>query len=210
MMQLHFDEELHQYEYNGRVIPSVTQILSSVGVKNEKGFWSSVSGAEHMPDDDTAALFGSEFHKYPEARLQGWDIEVDPAMQPWCEQWEQWLLHNHGIAPMMHEGKPLIEMPMFHRHNIYAGTPDFVARDRIGKPWIIDWKTSTAKQAHWWLQLAAYAELVQHWIGERIQFGLWTVRVESGRYYEEKVLPKSTATYFNKFCSVNNVYQMAA
>ena len=145
-MQLTFEEKTHSYAIAGVTVPSVTQILSVVGL----------SAYEGMRDDvRLAALYrGRAVHLALSQIAKGtfsWDYLDDPAVieagyPPYIRAGFEWL-NLSGFEPL------LIEKPLCHALG-YAGTPDIIGRFQ-GELTILDWKTGSMP---WWcgIQLAGY------------------------------------------------------
>jgi len=209
--ELEFDAATHTYTYKGRVVPSVTQVLQRVGVCDDSGRWEPVGFNPRFCDDrdaKRAAEFGSAFHKIAAAKLLGQDVKYPPEMQPYVDVFDrfcvEWKLEPHTDGA----GNVLVEMPMYHEKYGYAGTPDFVGTAHGGKPYIMDWKTSTSKGAHWQLQLAAYTELCRAGAGGSLRgVNLCAVMISAEKYTVcscADVIPVAWA----KFQSCLNVYKM--
>ena len=82
---LEFNPENHEYRWDGKIVPSVTQVISE---------FLPFDG----PDNDVvrnAAHFGSAVHKATEFRDMGKNAEIDPQLEPWLAGWElfksEWL-----------------------------------------------------------------------------------------------------------------------
>lgn len=209
MYEIIFQEEDHKYFVDGKRKLSVTQIISSVGVKDDSGFYRSLTGSEFIKDD-TASLFGRAFHKYPELYLNYVTPEYSPEMEPWIRGWHNWY---DAVSDDLQTFDGLIETPMYCKAGDYAMTPDWVAVDRKGKVFVVDWKTSTAWQDHWSIQLAAYAKGIEEnkknlLHGRKV--GAIIVRVFENGFEKQVFSPEKLVPSFNKFASINNVRKMAS
>ena len=60
------------------------------------------------------------------------------------------------------------ELAIWHPVNLYAGTVDFVGRDREGRLVVADWKRSKGIYAEHGYQVAAYANAIEALTGERV------------------------------------------
>lgn len=217
---LKFNEHDHKYTWNGKTVLSVTQILSSIGVRSsEDSFWNSISGSEFIKDN-RASAFGTEFHSIAEYTLKDCLGKYDPAFEPWVnglnkffEDYSDLVTYNFHCQSKINTvsdykpgfGYDFIEMPLYSRRG-YAGTPDWLAEStKDGSIWLIDWKTSTQKQEHWKLQMAAYALLIKENFGIRKKINRMSVRVFENDY--EPCIYKDIAKDDNLWTSILNVYK---
>ena len=141
---LTFDEATHTYRVDGRVVPSVTQILKAVYPDVYAGIPAHVL--------DRKARLGTAVHKAIELELLGkLDYQsIHPEVQPYFWSWMQWWEDQH-ISPVACKAER-----KFYCEAGYAGTVDFeypVACD-VG---IVDWKITSAVVATHPLQGAGYA-----------------------------------------------------
>lgn len=204
---LTFDPEIHEYRWNGIVKTSVTQFLERVGVYNPAtGRWQSMSGAEFM-DNPVAQNFGTQFHRYAGLTLDGRKARPDPAMVPWIEQWNLFLLEHPGLESVMHDGKRLVETPLYCKRHGYALTPDWPVMFH-GKPVCLDWKTGEYCP-HWFLQGAGYVRGLEDTTKIR-GWSFWAVQIKADGYRVYKRTPAELKHDMNRFMSVLNVYKMAA
>ncbi len=126
-MTLEYDPEKHQYLVDGKVVPSVTQLVAPLGADFDD------------PDDmlesvlDAATDRGATMHAYIEHRLLGGeaeDFELPSMYLPYADAVELFLA-EHRIVPIA------IETPMAVQG--FAGTPDLVC-EFDGATAILDWK----------------------------------------------------------------------
>jgi len=222
---LKFVEDGHRYTWKGRVVPSVTQVLSRVGVITPKqeldedgkvktvDEWTPVGfNPAHIKEDklERSAEFGREFHKVAAWTLQGMNCKYDPQMEPWIEQFRRFINDYDGLDIAEYEGERLVECPLYSEKYGYCGTFDAVGKTKGGRGYIIyDWKTGSAKESFWPLQLAAYAQLVSENFGFASIYGT-VVRFAEDKYQIFPVLGKfdKYMTEFQKFNSCLNVYKM--
>jgi hypothetical protein len=210
---LTFDETTHTYRVDGRVVPSVTQILSRVGVKGIDGRWHSISGSENYELGHPETARGKEIHAAIALRLRGIPEEHDPAIDPWLAAWEGFMRkdplsmwggdYKRIVAEMATTGWN-VETPK-HSGVGYAGTPDFQV---FTSPNVvtIDWKTtneSTAVMRHWWLQTAAYGKRDRRYNDS----SLIVVLTPIGFHFEIHDT-FYTQNDYNQFLSVLNIYRM--
>lgn len=181
---LTYDNAAHVYKWRGNPVPSVTHVLSRVGVQDSSERWRPVGFDDRFLRDDTAAKFGTAFHKVVSIVLRGGVPDFPAAMAPWVNQLWRWLQDN-PVTPLhdVKSGEMLIECPMYHETYGYAGTPDAVVLTPKKDVILLDWKTSTVNQKHWRLQTAAYAELVKHVMGIRKPIIRKTVRFTEERAF---------------------------
>lgn len=144
-MSLQFDAESHIYRVNGVVYPSVTQILSGMGL---------------LPDYSKLDPFyrerGTAVHACIKMRLLGeeidWDFEGADEVRPRFDRF-LWFDEEYDLKPYV------IEEPLHSRYG-YAGTPDLVAfSGKLDKLVFVDWK-GDAREKGQDLQIEAYAQLV--------------------------------------------------
>lgn len=160
--RLTFDPATHIYMKGGRVLPSVTQVLSEVGILNKDWF------------TEAAAWRGSVVHMCCELDDEG-DLDessVPEEARGYLDAWRLFKSQN----PMNFVS---IEQPM-DRFG-YAGTPD-----RDAEWAVVDLKTG-AIQPWVALQLAAYTELIGE-TGSRA-FNRFAVRIGNDGKYAVKEFP---------------------
>lgn len=155
--ELEFDEAAHVYRWNGRIVPSVTQCLDTLGLSPYK----------NVPTDvlDLARARGQAVHDacffYHQPEFD-W-ASVDPAIAGYVRAWECFVQHS-GLEWEMSEtplGSPL-----------FAGTPDGVGRcfDRDS---VIDIKTYKPRRVTG-MQLAGYQGLCRALDGKpRRRLAIW-------------------------------------
>lgn len=146
---LTLDEATHTYTLDGKEVPGVTSVLSSVMR------W------DVLPPDQTEFYRqrGRAVHKACEIIDRGFALRpgsVDPVIEPYIE----------GYISFLATWKPhweLIEHPVHHPLHGYAGTLDRFGKLRpMGdRNYLIDLKSGAPHPAYW-LQLAAYKEALWH------------------------------------------------
>jgi len=140
MTGLVFDPERHAYILDGRVIPSVTQILTAEGIIN--GQWYTEDGRQRGGHVHLALRY------LDEGRLD--EDSVTDEVRPYLEAWGRFLSETGFICLQ-------IERPFVCEALGYAGTPDRVGWMDGGKILsVIDIKTGSPEPWHA-LQTAAYA-----------------------------------------------------
>ena len=137
---LQFDEAAHRYTVNGRIIPSVTQIISAVGLY-EFDFVSRQTLA-------VAAERGRIVHTYIEWHEQGCldENSIDPDLAGYFEAYLA--AKKAGEIPA---SPTAIEERVYCEKYQYAGTLD----QMFGERWIHDHKTGDESPVHG-LQLSGY------------------------------------------------------
>lgn len=148
MYDIKFNADTHTYEFNGRKIPSVTQILKRRGL---------IEGEEWFTDE--ARDRGDAVHAACHYMVED-DIDwatVDPEIIGYLKGFRQWRIDTN---PEILAVEPI----WYHPQYIYAGKPDLVVRIN-NEIWVIDIKTGAFKKIHE-LQLAGYDGLVYHNLSE--------------------------------------------
>jgi hypothetical protein len=136
--ELTFEPRGHVYRYGGRVVPSVTQILSILQD------YSAVDG-ELMEE---ARRRGRHVHEMIDLDNRGaLDEEaLDEELLPYLQQWRQFLRDTGFIVTSS-------EQRVYHQTFGYAGTAD--AGSMEGTSWVLDVKTGSMPRSVG-AQLAAY------------------------------------------------------
>lgn len=148
MAGLTFDAERHEYKYDGKTVPSVTQLVAPLGESYEE--------MDELTEIsvDAAAERGTVLHAYIAWRLDGGtreEFEMPDEYGPWADGADL-MLAEHEIEPL------LIEAPLGCED--YAGTPDLVCM-MDGKLSVLDYKfVSTVSKSKVGAQLAGYAALL--------------------------------------------------
>jgi len=140
-MNLAFDEATHTYSLDGKVVPSVTQILN---IANDFGF-------VNKDVLDRASKFGTAVHKATEL-YDACDLNeatLDIALLPYLDAWKMFL-SNTNFRVISSEAR------VYSKHG-YAGTFDRLGYLN-GRLTLLDIKTSTTVARSTSLQLAAYEQ----------------------------------------------------
>lgn len=125
MAEIAFDEARHEYRVGGRVIPSVTQVLSIL-----QDF-----GAVPADVLDRAAEFGSHVHQAVDLMLRGvldWDA-LDAALLPYVRAADRFVAET-GLVVLASE------MRVYHKAYGFAGTLDLLAEWK-GQRSLFDFKS---------------------------------------------------------------------
>ncbi len=140
---LTFNKDTHVYRWNGRHVPSVTQVIHESGCSRfmfkESWWYMSRGAAVH----EAAELWDRDDLK---------ESSVDPQIAGYLAAYRQFRQFTKGELEIIE-----IEQPGYHVRG-YAGTPDRVVLWR-GQRGILDLKTGTPAKWHA-LQTAAYLPLV--------------------------------------------------
>jgi hypothetical protein len=129
-----YSPDTHIYYYNGVEIPSVTQILTAVGLIDDRFF------------SDRSADRGTRFHEAMHQYVLTGEI-IDMDFLSGAELWNKFLMLYPGWV-----SKDL-ETPVYSEW--YAGTPDNVSENKE----VIDYKTGNPKFWHL-VQVGGYMELL--------------------------------------------------
>lgn len=145
-MSFEFDEEAHEYRVDGVVYPSVTQILSGLGMTKDLSFLSPFYRQR-----------GTAVHACIRLHLEGheidWEFEGADEVLPrfekaveFCSDWQ--------LEPIV------VEKPMYSALYGYAGTVDtYCWSGKSDGAVVVDWKGSIYDKAYD-MQVEAYAELL--------------------------------------------------
>lgn len=145
MPQLEFNSALHEYRLDGRVVPSVTDILSPL------------EDFSMVPRDvlEAARLFGQHVHEACDLlNRDALDLNtLDLALVPYVEAWRQFIKDSGAVVIASEER-------VVHAALGYAGTPDCVLAwgSRVVVP---DIKSTAVVPRTVGPQTAAYAEAYQ-------------------------------------------------
>jgi len=188
-VELEFDEKKHYYTVEGEYAPSVTTILDSIA-KPALLPWAASEGAKWYlanhesdisPEDMVKGIRGAFRRKSQDA------LDIGQAVHKWCEGAILWKL-GKGKIPVMPEHESAqksieafrewvkvndvewhyVEQKVYHRGHKYAGTVDAIAT--VNEEYcVIDFKTSGAIYAPYYLQCSAYAKAIEDMYGKDIE-----------------------------------------
>ena len=178
----------YNYEYNGKIVPSVTTILAVVD-KNLTN-WANRLGLSGVSLADHSAVvtgIGTLTHYFIEIYLKKQKADIQYVKQFPEETIAQakscfglfynWM-ESHTIEPIA------LEQPLTSER--YGGTLDALV-NLDGNLTILDWKTSKTIYSSYYGQLAAYASLVkQHGYGTPKSVGIVLLPKEEGASMEYK------------------------
>ena len=181
---LTFDEALHEYHINGRVVPSVTQIVNAV-LAPDYSFateWHMERGkAVHR----AAELIGLGKHLAP----------VCDAIAGRVEAVRRWYADHPAVK--------VLEVEMRVNTRSYAGTLDLLCEDRKGML-LVDWKCGQHLTTCW--QLGGYANALKHSHEITVRRGRGVTLNDDGTYTETE--DYDLRRYATEFQWVLGVYKI--
>ena len=134
---------------------------------------------------EEGAKKGKEAHELIAKMLQGGDPLVPDSLAPAVRGAREFVA-DYGLSVVA------IEVPVWHPTEQYAGTVDFVGRNREGHLVVADWKRSSGIYPEHGYQITAYAEAIEAITGEPVSH-LYVVRLpkeggeEAGYEYREVI-----------------------
>ena len=142
-----------RYKYDGRGIPSVTELLSFI---DQEGLinWANKIGRQGIDNKDVvtkAADFGTMVHKSIEMYLKNKPVEHPNVCLYAFIKWWEGLNGSHTVKILGQEQALISEF--------FAGTYDLLI-SIDGKPYLVDFKTSNNVGYKYFMQLAAYRYLL--------------------------------------------------
>lgn len=158
-LQVDFDS--HVYRWKGRVVPSVTDVMDRVGVRDDTdSHWSPV-GCSDFAKDEEAANFGSALHKVIAGLFLGKKVEYPEVMSNWIAQFIM-MKTKMKFEPLVDDtSRYIVEYPLYSEQYEFAGCVDFVGTDLNYDVCDVDWKSSATNQKSYGWQTAAYKHLVK-------------------------------------------------
>lgn len=179
----YFDEATHTYFYDGISVPSVTQILTDLGI----------TGYTDNPHTLPYAERGTRFHH----AVTGYF--TDHALDP--EFFDQ-LMFVKKVREQFELAATIMEEPMILEG--FGGTPDWIGSGVVLNKMaglIIDWKTGKERQWHH-VQLGGYASLYGKVYSEELVYGM------IGYVDGETMRPTNLTLMRDLWSSCLDVYQM--
>lgn len=193
MSDLIFDASTHTYSVDGKIVPSVTQIIQAEGIYD----------MSNIPKErlETAWKLGTAVHLATEYEDKGiLDPEsIDPVVLPYLEQWRKFKA-DFDFELLSSEQK------LYSKKYGYAGTLDrtcCLRMARTSRRCVIDIKTGL-KTDVCGIQLSAYLKLLEEHAGWNKRDCMVAVFITPDKY-EMKVF--SGAQYFSLFISAMNLYK---
>ena len=142
--RLTFEQETHTYRFDGKVIPSVTQVMKQASEDHYAGI-----SPQRLA---VAADRGTRVHKAIELYELGIEV-IDPEVKPYVT--------NYRVAKALNHIEPH-EQELMLSNGIFAGTVDMLA-DVKGQQVLIDLKaTAKFNKELAEIQLAGYVELLEY------------------------------------------------
>ena len=187
-----FDESKHEYTVNGKVLPSVTQLLKKHGIASDYSF----VDKEVL---EMSAKRGTAIHKeievYTDTGEVGFSEEFYTAVE---------LLEVNGLTPI---GAEIVTY-----NDITVGTIDLICTDGHGRYILIDTKTTSTihKQAVAW-QLSIYKALAETQYNIKIDrlMVLHLPFEKSGKLVEVEPIPPTTVAELLESERNGEIYQAA-
>ncbi len=149
-----FDSSNHTYRLDGVELPSVTRILSAVGLATD---WSRMPPSVREAAEAKREI-GSVVHEacaLLDVGTLAWGT-LDEAAFGYVEAWERYVRERQIVEWL------LIEKPLAHDVLRFAGTPDRIGRTLTGTIVQPDIKCGDPDDAAGQYQTAAYGLLVEH------------------------------------------------
>lgn len=142
-----------RYRYEGRGIPSVTELLSFIDQEGLIG-WANRIGRQGLDNREVAAKaaeFGTMVHESIEQYLKGKKVDNPNVCLDAFKQWWIGINKEHRVRILGQEQALVGEF--------FAGTYDLLITID-DKPYLIDFKTSNSVGYKYFMQLAAYRYLL--------------------------------------------------
>lgn len=167
---LAFEESTHSYTFEGRPVPSVTQVLSFL------------DDFEKVPPAtlEAARQFGTHVHLAAALLVQGeldWD-SLDDGLHGPMTGLEHFLKYSGAVVTQA-------EQKVYHPKLRYAGTLDAIVHWRNGLA-VVDWKTGSTPPRSVGPQTAAYCAALEAATGQRIK-RRYCVQLLDGDYRVKKL-----------------------
>ncbi len=147
-------------------MPGVTTICGRIKKTDALIPWAlklAREGKSHTEERDRAGRIGTLAHEMVEAHLLSNTLdfasadskEVEIAMTAYSA-WLDWWTDTSSYFSVVD-----LEVSMLSREYGYGGTLDALMRDKTGRLWLMDWKTSNGIYADALMQLAGYIQLIK-------------------------------------------------
>jgi CRISPR/Cas system-associated exonuclease Cas4 (RecB family) len=187
MGEFTFDAEKHEYRIDGKILPSITQILKDEGFIDST--WYNVAAR------DKGTMVHLLTHLWDVDEL--WDLDqVTNENRPYLEAYTAFLKENCVEITQS-------ERPMWHPSG-YAGTPDKAAFFREnGERAVIEIKTGSKAPWHP-LQTAAQAILLKHLCPEYTLLDRYALYLSPNGYKLEQHKDRADYTMWKSILAVHN------
>lgn len=184
MSDLLFDEDSHTYMRNGKVLPSVTQIIRPINEFDE-------AISEEILE--YASQRGRAVHKACEIidRGESFAEPLDEVIVPYVDAWNLFVKENHVTITQT-------EQRLYHPVMHYAGTFDAVGTID-GQGWLFDRKAVAQLHPAIGVQLAGYEGL----LGRKVRRAAVQLK-PNGRYVFQEYANKSDFAVFTALLTVHN------
>ena len=192
----------HQYFLpHRRRVPSVTEILRSVGVSVDFNVIARISadlGEAIELKRDLGHALHADAHAFDDDDLL-WET-VDPQVEPYLRAWATFR-DNSGLVPVTRERM------VYHGDLGYCGTFDGIFRRANGALVLVDIKTGNPADSGCQYQTAGYqlAHEAEHPNGERVS-ERWGVQLTPGNRIPYRVFPYSDWNDFNAWRAFVTTY----
>ena len=189
-MGLTFEERTHTYRLDGRVLPSVSQLLEPLSGAEYSNIPASVLSA--------AADRGTEIHRAIENYIIFGEENIAGGYINYLEAFEDWFYKN----------KPEVictERQMYHPVLLYAGTPDLICRtgDDVC---LVDYKSSSKViDKVYRVQMEAYRQMIERNMDVFITKKILLHLKNSGNY-EEILYPAVDTEAWRVFGALRTIY----
>lgn len=140
------------YNAGRGLVPSVTEVLSSVEKRYLEAWRHKVGRQEADAQMRNAQVFGTKLHAAAQQVAWGEFAHVEEDVKPYAEAVREWIRAN--VADVVGT-----EMDFASVEQRFGGTLDMYCRLRDGSMAVVDWKTNRSLTREMGLQTAAYALL---------------------------------------------------
>lgn len=218
---LTFDEGKHEYRWKDKIVPSATTFPDCIGYrKNDKEKFRPLGcpdEAKNKGDSDKGKalhIIGNAIVSCKKIKFK--DPDKEKEAEPIFNKF-YYFFDKYKSNPMYDlNGHLIAEYPMYSITSGFAGTPDYICRNKdTGIIWIIDWKSSgTYLKSYPW-QTAAYEILFREVFGgvifdKREKIIRATVLFSPDKDIPEVIQRDNCPEDAIAFRSIFNTYKLAA
>jgi hypothetical protein len=200
-----FEPALHEYRLpTGQRLPSVTEILQSVGVSTDFDALRLGSTRIRQAIDlkrDIGTALHVDAHAYDDDDLL-WE-SVDPRVEPYLRAWATFR-ENTGAKPLTRERL------VYHALFGYAGTLDGIFLLPNGRIVLIDIKTGDPEDSGCAYQTAAYLDAFKAEHPEQLVHERWAVRLTPDHAVPYRITPYADWQDFKRFQAFLTTYACQA